>query len=54
MKKNGSNNENRAHAHYNVLKELGRKIKSLFRFEEVEVTFNDHGKSYTYRVIHHK
>ena len=54
MKKNGSNNENRAHAHYNVLKELGRKIKSLFRFEEVEVTFDEQTKNYTYRVISHK
>ena len=54
MKKNGNSNVSRIQAHSNVLKELGRKIKGLFRFEEVEVTFNDRGKSYTYRVITHK
>jgi len=54
MKKNGNNNGTQVQAHMNVLKEIGRLIKKLFRFEEVEVTFGEHGKSYTYRVINHK
>ena len=53
MKKNNNTNTH-IQAHKNVLKELGRRIKGLFRFEEVEVTFDEQTKNYTYRVISHK
>ena len=40
----------------NTLIMLGKKIKDLFRLEEVEVNFNENDKKagYTYKKISHK
>ena len=54
MKKNGGNDTSGMQAHKNIVSEFIKIIKSLFRFEEVEVTFDKRGKNYTYRVVSHK
>ena len=53
MKKDGMNDSNNPQVK-NLFRGIGKKIKDLFRLQEVEVTFNDQKKSYTYRVISHK
>lgn len=41
--------------HKSILQRFGKKIKDLFRLEEVEVTFtNDKKSGYTYTKVSHK
>jgi hypothetical protein len=47
-------NDSRLHGFDHFFKKLASKISSLFKPEEVEVTFKKEGKkvSYTYKVTH--